>query len=605
MADGACGMEMLGIKGWSGRKHMSVIRVAKKINSILSLHQKRRIIALTVLMVIGGLLEMFSVSMVLPFMSAVMDPEATMGKWYAEIVCELFNIGDARTFLLTTANVLALFYILKNIYLMLEFDLQYRFSYGNMLIMQNRVLDSYIHRSYEFFLQTASGEIVRVINTDIRDVFLLLTTLLTIFTETVASTMLVAMIAWIAPLVTLIMTIVLALLLLAINCFVKPILRKEGYALQKSGADLNKWLLQSVQGIKDIKITSKENYFQENFNSQGYAYVESIRKHQILTVTPRFCIEAISMSSLFVIVATLINRGAELESIIPMLTAVAMAAIRLLPSANRISNGMASIAYYEPLLDNLIKILTDIDNAGQMSAEAAPTLKPKCEIKRLKHEITLHSLFFHYPDTQGNILCDASMTIRRGESVGIVGGSGAGKTTVADILLGLLHPQSGQVLIDGVDIATDMKGWHDQIGYIPQMIFMLDDTIRRNVAFGEKDENISDEAVWRALEDASLADFVRSLPHGLDTEIGERGVRLSGGQRQRIGIARALYRDPCVMVFDEATSALDNTTEAEIMESVRHLQGQKTMIIIAHRLTTIEHCDHVYRVENGKITLER
>ncbi len=201
------------------------------------------------------------------------------------------------------------------------------------------------------------------------------------------------------------------------------------------------------------------------------------------------------------------------------------------------------------------------------------------------------------------MLDGASMEVKKGQSVGIVGTTGSGKTTSVDILLGLLVPQEGQVLVDGVDIRDDMAGWFEQIGYIPQEIFMLDDTIRANIAFGE--ENVSDEDVWRALEEAALEDFVRILPDGLDTEIGERGMRLSGGQKQRIGIARALYHDPDVLFFDEATSALDNETETAIMESVNSLQGRKTMVIIAHRLTTIENCDVVYRVDGGKIVKER
>lgn len=238
----------------------------------------------------------------------------------------------------------------------------------------------------------------------------------------------------------------------------------------------------------------------------------------------------------------------------------------------------------------------DFKNRDQMSEKSsAPKTSP------MKKEIQLDNLYFHYPDAAANILSGASLTIRRGESIGIVGSSGAGKTTVADLILGLLHPQKGQIFIDGTDIFRVIRVWHEQIGYIPQSIFMLDDTIRHNICFGVEEEDISEERMWQAVKEASLEDFVKSLPKGADTEIGERGVRLSGGQRQRIGIARALYRSPSILVFDEATSALDHDTEAAVMDAVRKLHGMKTMIIIAHRLTTIKDCDHVYRVENEKI----
>ena len=558
-------------------------------------------------MVIGGLLEMCSVSLVLPFMNAVLEPEKTMRNHYAQIVCQILDLHSPRTFLIFVAILLAGVYILKNVYLLLEFNVQYRFVYGNQLAMQRRLLDSFIHRPYEDFLSMSSGDVVRIISNDVTDSFRLLQTLLGIFTELVVSAML-GTVFFMARFITFCIAVMMAFLLLVVAKVIKPTLRKAGRAQQRAGAGMNKWLLQSIQGIKEIKIAGKEGFFQENFERYGSEYVNALRKNRVFDVAPRFFIEAFSMSTMFLVVALLIYRGGSLEALIPMLTAVGMAAIRLLPSVNRISAGIASVAYTEPMQDKLIENLRDLDGGATLDgtlrrAEETPTGE---RVAGLRERIDFHEISYHYPDAENDVLSGASMTIRRGESVGVVGGSGAGKTTAIDILLGLLRPQKGQVLADGVDVAGDPRGWHELIGYIPQMIFMLDDTIRANVAFGIPPEEVSDEAVWRALEEASLAEFVRGLPEGLDTEIGERGMRLSGGQRQRIGIARALYQNPEILVFDEATSALDNETEAEIMASIEHLQGQKTMIIIAHRLTTIEHCDHVYRVEGGGgITRER
>lgn len=588
---------------------MLIIRITKKFRSILSRHQKLRIAELAVLMLIGGLLETLSVSLVLPFMNAVLEPEAVMEKWYARLICDAFQLQSPRTFLIVVAILLAGIYILKNLYLLLEYNVQYHFVYGNMLAMKSRVLDSYLHRPYEDFLHLSSAEVVRIITADVDNTFVLLLNLLGIFTELIVSGMLAATVFAVARFITFCMVIMMAALILVISRVIRPTLRKAGKTQQQAGAEMNKWMLQSVQGIKEVKITGKEAYFQENFDICGSKFVNALRKSNILGITPRFFIEAFSMSTMFLIVALLIYRGGSLEALVPMLTAVGMAAIRLLPAVNRIITGIASAANYEPMLDKLLESLNTIEGADGVSLDGTlrtgGETEKKADIAPLRSKLDFHEISYHYPDGEENVLTDASMTIRRGEAVGIVGGSGAGKTTAVDILLGLLRPQKGQVLIDGTDISADIRGWHKQIGYIPQMIFMLDDTIRNNVCFGEREEDISDEDVWRALEEASLADFVRTLPHGLDTEIGERGVRLSGGQRQRIGIARALYRDPSVLVFDEATSALDNETEAEIMESINHLQGQKTMIIIAHRLTTIENCDHVYRVEGGKISQER
>ena len=587
---------------------MSIIRITKKFQSILSSHQKLRIVELAVLMVIGGLLETLSVSLVLPFMNAVLEPEKTMEKWYAKFICDVFRLQSPRTFLIVVAILLAGLYIFKNLYLLLEYNVQYRFAYGNMLAMKSRVLNSYLHRPYEDFLHLSSAEAVRIITEDVDNTFALLLSLLGIFTELVVSGMLAVTVFMMARFITFCMVVMMAVLILVIGGVIRPTLRRAGETRQRSGAEMNKWMLQSVQGIKEVKITGKEAYFQENFDACGKEYVNAVRKSYVLGITPRFFIEAFGMGTMFLVVALLIYRGGSLEALVPMLTAVGMAAIRLLPAVNRIIAGIASAASYEPMLDKLIESLTVLEGAGGVSLDGTlrtEEAEKKAEIAPLRGKVDFHEISYHYPDAENNVLTNASMTIRSGESIGIVGGSGAGKTTAIDILLGLLKPQKGQVLIDGMDISTDMRGWHEQIGYIPQMIFMLDGTIRKNVCFGEREEDISDEKLWRALEEASLAGFVRTLPDGLDTEIGERGVRLSGGQRQRIGIARALYRDPAVLVFDEATSALDRETESEIMESINHLQGQKTMVIIAHRLTTIENCDHIYRVEDGRILRER
>ena len=338
--------------------------------------------------------------------------------------------------------------------------------------------------------------------------------------------------------------------------------------------------------------------------------MDAIRKAKTLSITPRFIIEAISMSTMFIIVAIMIYSGGQLENIVPMLTAVAMAAIRLLPSTNRISNGIATIAYNEPMLDKMIENVRTLNdgndvNIGTRLDKHSYDYMSNGFIKAVNKNIEFSKITFHYPGSENNVISDTSFEIMKGESIGIVGNSGAGKTTLVDIILGLLKPQSGQVFVDGLDIEHDMKGWHNCVGYIPQMIFMLDDSIRNNVCFGIDEKDIDEERLWMTLRDASLYEFVNNLPEGVNTQIGERGVRLSGGQRQRIGIARALYRNPSVLVFDEATSALDNDTEMAIMDSIHSLHGNKTMIIIAHRLSTIEACDHIYRVDNEKVIKER
>lgn len=313
---------------------------------------------------------------------------------------------------------------------------------------------------------------------------------------------------------------------------------------------------------------------------------------------PRLLIEMISVCSVLTMIVIMILQGKAIETLIPTLGAFALAAVKLLPSANRIVVALNDIAYKEPALN---KLLENLELLECNVPEEGSLLKPSEQKCKVEHQIELKGITYSYPNSDKIVLQNADMMIPVGKSVGIMGTSGAGKTTAVDILLGLLQPQKGQVLVDGVDIQKNYAGWLSHIGYIPQMIFLLDDTIRANVAFGIPEEEIDDQKVRRALEEAQLGEFVRDLPQGLNTQIGERGVRLSGGQRQRIGIARALYPDPNVLIFDEATSALDNETEAALMESINSLHGRKTMVIIAHRLQTIQGCDLVYRIEDGKI----
>lgn len=588
---------------------MEVIQIIQKFKLILSKHQKVRVIELTILMIIGGLLEIGSVSLVLPFMDVAMNADTIMEKPYIKWFCTFFGIDSPQGFLITVAIALAAVYIFKNIYLLLEYNIQYRFVYGNMFEMQKRLLDNFIHRPYEYFLKVNSGEVLRVVNTDTTITFNLLSTILLLFSEVVVSVMLSITVFLMMPAVTAAMVMILLFLLMFINRIIKPILKRAGMDNQTAGVGMNKWLIQSIQGIKELKVMKGEMFFQKNYDIYGQQYIRTLRKNQIYGITPKFIIEAVSMAAMFLILAVLLYGGKDLAEIMPVLSVVVFAAMRLLPSLNRIANALATISYSEPMLDKLIENLKDISGREDISLMMNLTHQDKGQGQvaylTYEKELNFHKIAYRYPGSEKDVLHDASMTIAAGESVGIVGESGAGKTTAVDIILGLLRPESGQVLVDGHDIVDNMGNWHAQVGYIPQMIFMLDDTIRINVSFGTPESEFTDDDIWHALEEASLAEFVRGLPDGLDTEIGERGVRLSGGQRQRIGIARALFRNPNVLIFDEATSALDNNTESAIMESIHRLHGKKTMIIIAHRLTTIEACDHVFRVEDGKIWKER
>ena len=577
-----------------------IIRVLKKYRMIMSRGQKLRIGIIILMMLIGGVLETLSVSLVLPLVTAIMQPDFIETNKYAKMVCELFDLHSANTFMIIVIFALMVMYIGKNLFLFLEYYTQTRFVCNNRYALQQRMMQSYITRPYEFFLNVSSAEVMRVINVDVPASFSLLSTLMGLFTELVISIALVITIVAVDPMMAGLVALILLILMTFLGVVMKPILRNAALKSQKSSSITYKWLMQSMHGIKEVKVAEKESFFVNQYAKAGQVSIECEKKHTVMSNIPKLMIEAVTVSAMLGVIAVLMLRGKNVSDLVPQLSAFAMSAVRLLPSANRVSTAFNNISYQEPMLDKMIENMRDISEWENVwDNEEHET------IITLNKQLELQNITYRYPNTEDPVLRNANMVIPVGKSVGIVGVSGAGKTTAVDILLGLLKPEKGRVLADGKSIEEDYRGWLSHLSYIPQSIYMLDDTIRANVAFGFDLKKVDDEQIWRALREAQLEEFVKSLPEGLDTSIGERGVRLSGGQRQRIGIARALFTDPELIILDEATSALDNETEAAIMDAINALHGKKTLIIIAHRLTTIEECDMVYRVENGKINLEQ
>lgn len=574
-----------------------MVRVFKKFYLLLNRHQKNRVIILFFMMLIGAGFEVLGVSMMLPLVSAVMNEKIITENEICAWICRVFGIKDHMGFVIWCITALVVIFIVKAVYLTFEYSIQYRFVFNNRFMTQSRLLEAYLCRPYEYFLSAKSGEIVRIVQEDAGNAFDMLTVILGFATEVVVSAAVVLTIFIINPFMTVFIAMSLLILMAVISRCIRPLLRREGETYQKTYAETNKWLLQSISGIKEVKVTQTEDFFLDNFVKYGQKMVNAARWNSTLQNVPRNLIELVSVCSMMIVLGIMVATGHAMDSLLPSLSAFVMAAVKLLPSANRMVASMTQVTFYEPALDNMLENLEVLEEDFSADDKAAGKLP-------FTKEILLKGIDYAYPGGEKKIFDKAELLIPAGSSIGIVGASGSGKTTAVDILLGLLRPQAGQILVDGVDVLSDMPGWLAHIGYIPQMIFMLDDTVRANVMFGHSDDGHADEKVWAALEEAQMADFVRSLPKGIDTAIGERGVRLSGGQRQRIGIARALFTNPDVLILDEATSALDSETEEAIMQSINSLHGKKTMVIIAHRLTTIEGCDMVYHVEDKKFRKE-
>lgn len=581
-----------------------MLKITKKVMLILNERQKKMVVVLAFMMLIGGIVDSVSVSLILPLISAIMNEETWNQEWYAQLICKMFHISEAKVYIEVLLILLILFFFMKNVYLLFEYYVQYSFIAKSQYKMRHDLMTGFIYKPYAFFLNANSGEIVRIFTEDTTQAFALLTSLLQFYTEAFVCVILGITIFIISPTIAFELVVILLLELLVIAKFIRPTMKKYGEINRNDGAASNKWILQSIQGIKNIKVAQTEDFFREEYGKHAERVVDATRKNLTLATFPRLFIEAITVSAVLALMFIMVIMGKELTLIVPQLTAFVVAAMRLLPSVNRISVAINQMPYYEGGLDNIINVLKNEKRERDAKKENYKRKNSDRKNIKFRNSITLKSVDFSYVGAESNILDCAGVEILSGQSVGIVGSSGSGKTTVVDIMLGLLKPQSGCVLIDGINIEENLTSWLDRLAYIPQQIFLMDDTIRENVAFGKKKRNIDDEKVWEALKEAQMEKFVKKMPDGLDTVVGEQGIRLSGGERQRIGIARALYNNPDVIFFDEATSALDNETETAIMESINSLKGRKTLVIIAHRLSTISNCDVVYRVQGGKILKE-
>lgn len=574
-----------------------------KVGYMFDRKQKKQLVGLAVLILIGGLLETLGVSMLLPVVTAIMDPEAIMEKEPVREVAKLLHIQSSRELIMYMLILLIVLYVFKNAYLLFLTYVQNTFVTRNRNRMISRVMREFLNRPYEDYLGADIPTVFRLTDSDIPNAFQLILVMIQMITEIVVAVSLCVVLVVSSPLMCLFIVVIFLGLTLIITKQLKPRLNRIGHRNQTIQSRIAKWRIQSIYGLKDVKVLHREEFFVRNYYESGVIGANVARNYAVLNNLPRLLIETIFMVAMFLFILIYMTRGGDVTVLVPQLTVFAMAAIRMLPGISRINTYLSEIAYAQPCLDYLYDNLNENmkkDVNGSVTGIISGK-QPELPRLELQDKIVLDHITYAYPNTDKNIFTDAHMEVKKGQSVGIMGPSGAGKSTIVDILLGLLHVQSGQITCDGMNIFDNYPAWLAKIGYIPQSIYLIDESIRDNIAFGIDADRIDDKRIWEVLEEAQLKEFVEELPEGLDTTIGDRGVRISGGQRQRLGIARALYHNPEILVFDEATSALDSDTEKAVMDAINSFHGRKTMVIIAHRLNTIAKCDVIYKVEDEKI----
>ena len=571
-----------------------------KLLNILSKRQKRNVVGIGVMILIGAILETLGVSLIVPLAQAIMDAESLAQNQYVIMVMEILHLEDMNQFVVVLLLTVVGVYVIKNLYLLGMNYVQARFVNNNQFLSVNYMLEEYLNRPYEFYLNADIPTVFRTVDSDVPKVFTVLMEFIQLMTEVVVAIFLCVVLVVVDPVMTFAIAIILLVMTIMIVKIVKPKLNKMGLETQTIQARMGKWRNQSIFGIKDVKILHKEKFFVDNFASHSAKAAAINSRYVVFNNAPRLLIETVCIGGLLSYMAIAIILGQQISELATQIMAFAVAAVRLMPSVNRINTHLTNIAYFAPSVD-YVYANVDFRDYKEERRYGSTKIEDKEPIV-VKDSIRLNKIDYAYPNTDKLILEQADMEIPIGKSVGIIGPSGAGKTTAVDIIMGLLDVRSGSVTCGGRNVMENYASWLSHIGYIPQTIYLTDDPIRDNIAFGVNRDEIDDKRIWEVLEEAQLKDFVESLPEGLDTSVGERGVRISGGQRQRLGIARALYHNPEILVFDEATSALDTDTETAIMEAIDSFHGKKTLIIIAHRLRTIENCDMIFRVEGGKIT---
>lgn len=547
-------------------------------------------------MLIGMVLETLGIGLVLPALALMTQSDLAIR--YPSVAPLIRLLGSPNHERLVVIGMFTLVgtYAIKTLFLAFLSLMQMRFVYGVQADLSQRLFTNYLHQPYTFHLQRNSAQLIRNAITE-TTLFTNTGLIGTLFFLTEGLVLLGISILLIAvePLGALLVVSTLGAAAWAFNHATRDRILTWGIARQVHEGMRIQYLQEALGGIKEVLLLGRERDFMDRYGMHNAGNARVGERQATLQQMPRLGLELLAVSGLAALVVIMIWRGRPLEALLPTLGLFAAAAFRLIPSTNRAINSLQQIRFALPVIDILHREIRSL-----------PDMPPvvQGEAIRLQASLVLDDVHFSYPAAESPALRGVSLTVPRGSSVGFVGTTGAGKSTLVDIILGLLSPGSGTVRVDGVDIGTNRRGWQDQIGYVPQSIFLTDDTLRRNVAFGLPQAAIDDDAVWRAVRAAQLEQFVKELPKGLDTMVGERGARLSGGQRQRLGIARALYHNPSALILDEATSSLDTETERDVMEAVRALQGDKTLIIVAHRLSTVEHCDRIFRIDGGRVVDE-
>lgn len=575
----------------------------KQLMAILEKKQRVQCVFLLVGVFVCAMMETLGIGAVVPFVLVLLSPEETMQNEIVKYISDLFGVTTYMQLLIITALIIVAVYLLKNVMLLIFQYFQAKFHNEIEKYLMIKQFRMFMLRPYSYYLKTNSSEVIRGISSDITQVAQVIDGFTGFLSEGITIVMIGIFIVIMDPLIAIGLVGTVMLVAFIVVFALKKKTSSLGIECRDIFLQRSKTTLEAVNGYKEISIAHKKEYFINRFEKINERAAKLNTQYLIIMKAPSRVVETVFIASLLGLACLRIGMGGDNNQFISVISAMAVSAMRLLPSISSLSNYMNTLIYNRVGLEATYKNVEQTRNEEKLCISR--------EEKEVENDFTgnfsniiLKDVSFIYENSDKKILDKVSLNIERNTSVAFVGESGAGKSTLLDVLLGLLIAGEGEISLDGTPIKDIPQRWSDLVGYVPQSVFLLDDTVRRNIAFGIADEDIDDERIWKVIREAQLEDFINSLPEKLDTEVGERGVRFSGGQCQRIAIARALYHNPNILVLDEATSALDTETEKEVMSAVEKLHGKMTIIIVAHRLSTIENCEKVYEVKNGAVKLK-
>lgn len=580
----------------------SVLAIVKELKYLLGKKYKRQLLGVMILIVLGSFLELLGVYAIMPFIEAILEPDKLMENIFISRFVAFLGIETTKGTLVLTGILIIVLYIIKNLFMIFSGFVQCGFSTTVQKELSIKMLASYMRHPYMYFLNVNSSVILRSCTSDVTGVYNIINNAVTIITETLNMIIIGVFLIYTDVFISIGVLVLMIITLAGFIFGLKPIIKRYGEKNVYAQTLMNKTILQAVHGLKEIFVMQRKKEFVAEYEHASEIYRKVRRNYDFINMCPDRIVEGICISGIIGVVCIRLSMGMDMLAFVPKLGIFAMAAFKLFPSIGKIVNRINMVIFSRPLLHNCYENVAEAERYSKLVQEYSKEHEKRPDDNSKKEfcsKLEVKHVQWQYPGQANPTLLDANMVIYKGESVAFIGESGAGKTTLSDCILGLLKPQSGSIEMDGIDVYTMPVQWGEIVGYVPQAVFLTDDTVRNNIAFGLE---VKDDAkIWSALDRAQLKRFVESLPEGLDTLVGERGIKFSGGQKQRLAIARALYNKPEILILDEATAALDNDTEAAVMESIDALQGQVTMIIVAHRLSTIRNCDKIFEIKDGQV----